>query len=237
MRRRVRATDSRRVFERALARLLVDPRFLYRMEEEPASLRAGDVYRIGDIELASRLSFFIWSSIPDDELMGLATTGALSKPGVLDRQLRRMLADPRAGALTDNFAGQWLRLRELRNVQPLDAAFDENLREAFAQETQMFFSDIVREDLGVTRPVGFGLHVFKRTSRAPLRHGEYSWRLHAPRRAGGQLAAPGFAGAGEHPHGDFRGKSHITGHAGLLGVGVLFWARLRRVRHRASTPI
>lgn len=136
--------------QQGLARLLADPRFLYRAESEPAGLAAGSVYRVSDLDLASRLSFFIWSSIPDETLITLASSGKLSKPDVLERQVRRMLADPRSRALVDNFAGQWLRLRELRNVQPLDGGFDDNLREAFEQETQLLFSDIVHHDLPIT---------------------------------------------------------------------------------------
>jgi hypothetical protein len=136
--------------QQGLARLLADPHFLYRAESEPAGLAPGSVYRVSDLDLASRLSFFIWSSIPDETLITLASSGKLSKPNVLEQQVRRMLADPRSRALVDNFAGQWLRLRELRNAQPLDGGFDDNLREAFEQETQLLFSDIVRQDLAIT---------------------------------------------------------------------------------------
>src|SRR5262249_21188809 len=97
----------------ALARILVAPAFLYRVEEEPPSIKAGATYRISPIELASRLSFFLWSSIPDDELLDLATQGTLATPAILSRQVKRMLEDPKADALTSNFAGQWLYLRDL----------------------------------------------------------------------------------------------------------------------------
>jgi hypothetical protein len=136
--------------QQGFARLLADPRFLYRAESEPAGLAQGSVYRVSDLDLASRLSFFIWSSIPDETLIKLASSGKLSNPKVLEQQVRRMLADPRSRALVDNFGGQWLRLRELRNAQPLDGGFDDNLRAAFEQETQMLFSDIVHEDLAIT---------------------------------------------------------------------------------------
>jgi Protein of unknown function (DUF1592)/Protein of unknown function (DUF1588)/Protein of unknown function (DUF1585)/Protein of unknown function (DUF1587)/Protein of unknown function (DUF1595) len=142
--------------QQGLARLLADPRFLYRAESEPEGLAAGSIYRVSDLDLASRLSFFLWSSIPDDTLITLAASGKLSKPGVLEQQVRRMLADPRSRALVDNFGGQWLRLRELRNAQPLDGGFDDNLREAFEQETQLLFSDIVREDLAITHLLDSG---------------------------------------------------------------------------------
>ena len=130
----------------ALARILVDPQFIYRFEKAPAGLRAGAAYRLNDFELASRLSFFLWSSIPDDELLGLAAKGRLSDATVLAQQTRRMLADPKASALVDNLAGQWLQLRQLDDVSPVTKEFDGNLRYAFARETELLFDTIVRED-------------------------------------------------------------------------------------------
>jgi mono/diheme cytochrome c family protein len=132
--------------QQALARILVAPRFVYRIEEEPATVASGQIYRISDVELASRLSFFLWSSIPDDELRDVATKGRLRDPQMLVQQVKRMLADPKADALVENFAGQWLYLRELENVQTDARNFDENLRRAFRRETEMLFSAIVRED-------------------------------------------------------------------------------------------
>jgi mono/diheme cytochrome c family protein len=133
----------------AVERLLVDPEFLFRIETDPPSVPAGTPYRISDLELASRLSFFLWSSIPDDELVDLAAAGRLSEPAVLDGQIERMLADPRSRALVENFAGQWLQLRKLRNATPDTAtytAFDENLREAMWQETELFLENELRDD-------------------------------------------------------------------------------------------
>ena len=130
----------------ALTWLLVDPKFLYRFEEEPETLAAGDVYRISDVELASRLSFFLWSSIPDEALLELAAKGELGKADVLAREVQRMLADPRAESLAENFVGQWLKLRELEGVAPQDPAFDAPLRDAMGQETLYFFQSLVRED-------------------------------------------------------------------------------------------
>jgi hypothetical protein len=130
----------------ALARLLVDPQFLYRIESQPQPMQAGVLYPVNDTDLASRLSFFLWSSIPDESLLDDAAAGRLSDSTALERQVRRMLADPRASALVDNFADQWLRVRELRSAQPSDPDFDENLRQAFQEETQMLFGDIMRED-------------------------------------------------------------------------------------------
>jgi hypothetical protein len=133
----------------ALARILVDPQFIYRFERAPANLRAGAVYRISDLELASRLSFFVWSSSPDDELLGLAAKGRLSNPTVLAQQTRRMLADPRAKALIDNLAGQWLQLRQLDDISVGTKEFDGNLRYSFKRETELLFESIVREDRSI----------------------------------------------------------------------------------------
>ena len=138
--------DFENGIQQALARILVAPRFVYRIEEEPTTVASGQVYRISDMELASRLSFFLWSSIPDDELRDVATKGRLRDPQTLTQQVKRMLADTRADALVENFAGQWLYLRELENVQTDAKNFDENLRRAFRQETEMLFNTIVRDD-------------------------------------------------------------------------------------------
>ena len=133
----------------ALERLLADPDFLYRIERDPVDVAAGTAYPVSDVELASRLSFFLWSSIPDDELLDRAEDGTLADPAVLERQVRRMLADPRAKALVDNFAGQWLHLRNMESVypDPLEfPEFDENLREAYQAETELFIEQQLRDD-------------------------------------------------------------------------------------------
>src|SRR5688572_21560881 len=138
--------------ESALTFLLVNPRFLFRVESDPQNAAPGSIYRISDLELASRLSFFIWSSIPDDQLLDLAVAGKLQQATVLDQQVRRMLKDERARALGANFAGQWLYLRNVRGLQP-DADvfpdFDHNLREALQRETEMLFESVVLEDQSV----------------------------------------------------------------------------------------
>src|SRR5688572_10136343 len=148
-----RAGRQRGTFEsglqRAVARVLVDPQFLFRFEREPAAVAPGTAFRISDIELASRLSFFLWSSIPDEPLMADARRGALKDPAVLDRQVRRMLADPKADALVANFAGQWLLLRELRNARPDSREWDGNLRQSFQRETELLFRTIMQEDRSV----------------------------------------------------------------------------------------
>ena len=137
---------------RALSAVLVSPEFLFRVELDPDRVAAGAAYRISDLELASRLSFFLWSSLPDEELLDAAIRGTLSRPDELERQARRMLADPRSYNLASNFAGQWLGLRNLESVDPnvrLYPDFDDNLRQAFRQETELFVDSILREDRSV----------------------------------------------------------------------------------------
>ncbi|MDR3618014.1 MAG: DUF1592 domain-containing protein [Paludisphaera borealis] len=135
--------------ELALSAVLVNPQFLFRIEPDPADVAPNSAYRIPDVQLATRLSFFLWSSIPDDELLDLATRGELSKPEVLERQVRRMLGDHRSQSLVSNFAGQWLHLRNLESITPdlrLFPDFDDNLRQAFRQETELLFESVLRED-------------------------------------------------------------------------------------------
>jgi len=135
--------------EMALTGVLVGSQFLFRVEQDPATIARNTAYRISDLELASRLSFFLWSSIPDDELLDVAIAGTLNKPAVLERQVRRMLADSRSRALVSNFASQWLHLRNLASITPdmrLFPDFDDNLRQGFRQETELFFESILRED-------------------------------------------------------------------------------------------
>jgi mono/diheme cytochrome c family protein len=135
--------------ELALQMILASPKFLFRIERDPANLAPGTPYRVSDLELASRLSFFLWSSIPDDELLDLASRGRLKDPAVLERQVRRMLADTRSSALVDNFASQWLVLRNVRDVTPdpdVFPDFDENLRQAFQRETELFVASQMTED-------------------------------------------------------------------------------------------
>jgi len=138
--------------EKALRAVLVSPNFLFRVERDPKGAAPGTVYRISDVELASRLSFFLWSSIPDDTLLALADEGKLKDPKVLEQQVRRMLDDPRSDALVSNFAGQWLYLRNLDVQKPDPEAFpefDESLRQAFRRETELLFATILREDRSI----------------------------------------------------------------------------------------
>jgi hypothetical protein len=135
--------------ELALERILASPKFVLRAEKDPANAAPGSVYRVSDLDLASRLSFFLWSSIPDDELLTVASAGKLHEPAVLHEQTLRMLRDTKAHALVTNFAGQWLHLRNVRNVLPNSddfPDFDDNLRQAFQQETELFFESILNED-------------------------------------------------------------------------------------------
>jgi mono/diheme cytochrome c family protein len=150
------AARARGTFEsgiqRGLQRILSSPRFAFRIERDPAGSAPNSVHSVNAVELASRLSFFLWSSIPDEPLLRAAEQGTLSQPAVLEREVRRMLADPRSEALVTNFAGQWLHLRNVRSVQPNSDEFpdfDDNLRQAFRRETEMLFSSIVKEDRNV----------------------------------------------------------------------------------------
>ena len=136
----------------ALEALLVSPKFLFRIEDDPPGATPGTPYRVADLDLAARLSFFLWSSLPDDELITLAEQGRLSDPDELDRQVARMLDDPRSQAFIENFGGQWLYLRNLRTAAPdalLFPDFDDNLREALRRETELFFEDQLRNDRSV----------------------------------------------------------------------------------------
>ena len=135
-----------------LARILTSPSFLFRQEQNPANLAVGAAYKVTELELASRLSFFLWSSIPDDELLNLAIAGKLRAPGVLDQQVRRMIADPKADAMMNAFTGQWLQLRNLDKITPdilMFQDYDDNVRQAMRRETELFFTSIVRENRSV----------------------------------------------------------------------------------------
>jgi mono/diheme cytochrome c family protein len=148
------ARDGKESFDAGIrvgvARVLASPSFLYRMERDPVGVRAGVAHQVSDVELASRLSFFIWSSIPDQTLMNLAVAGRLRQPGVLTAQVKRMIEDEKADALINNFTGQWLQLRNLESKVAPDLLmfpdFDDNIRKAFRRETEMFFGYILREN-------------------------------------------------------------------------------------------
>jgi hypothetical protein len=138
--------------EAVVQRILADPEFIYRSELEPAEVSPGSPYRISDLELASRLSFFLWSSIPDDELIELGTANRLHETEVLEQQVNRMIADPRANAFIENFTGQWLNVRSMAASEPvvdLFPDFDSTLREAFRREIELFFGSIIQEDRSI----------------------------------------------------------------------------------------
>ena len=144
--------DFRAGVRRALESILVDPEFLFRIERDPPDAAPATAYRLSDLELAARLSFFLWASVPDDELLEAAEAGRLRDPEVLEAQVRRMLADERAGTLVTSFAAQWLHLRRMRTVSPdVNAfpAFDENLRDALVRETELFVGSQLRDDRSV----------------------------------------------------------------------------------------
>jgi hypothetical protein len=135
--------------QQAVARILMSPQFVFQLEHEPEHVSRGEVYRLSDLEIASRLAFFLWSSLPDTELLELAAAGDLRGAGALEAQARRMLEDDRAIALVDNFAAQWLSLRELRAALPQDRAFDANVRLALEQETRLLVHHVIENDLSV----------------------------------------------------------------------------------------
>jgi len=170
--------------QQALARVLVAPAFLYRTETEPAGTRPGMPYRLSSIDLASRLSFFLWSSVPDDELLDIASKGTLRDPKVLAQQVKRMLADPKSEALTSNFAGQWLFLRDLTHAQTSATNFDDNLRLSLRTETEMLFANIVHEDDSLLNLLNADYtFVDERLARhygIPNIHGSYFRRINLP---------------------------------------------------------
>src|SRR5436309_6885087 len=136
----------------ALEAILASPYFIFRLEKEPDTARPGGIYRVADVDLASRLSFFLWGTLPDQELLALANAGKLSVPATLEKQVRRMLADSRADALGTRFAAQWLRLQDVDKIRPdalLYPYWDVSLSDAFQRETELFFGSIVRDDRSV----------------------------------------------------------------------------------------
>ena len=167
----------------ALRAILASPDFLFRIERDPEA-GGRTAYQISDVELASRLSFFLWSSIPDEQLLNLAIGGKLRTPRILEQQVRRMLADERSKALVDNFAEQWLYLRNLAAVTPdprLFPDFDDNLRQAFRRETWLFFESVKNEDRSLLDLLNAKLHVRQRTACASLWDSECVRRAFPPR--------------------------------------------------------
>ena len=193
----------------ALERQLVDPDFLLRVLEDPPGARPGQVYALGDLELASRLSFFLWSSIPDEELLDVAERGALTDPAMLRRQVRRMLADPRSEALVSNFAAQWLHLRNLDDVKAEPSVypeFDQDLVEAFRRETALFIASTIDEDRSVLDLLGADYtYVNERLARHYGIPGVYGSRfrrvrLPDPEQRGGLLGHGSLLSLTSYPH-------------------------------------
>ncbi len=207
--------------EMALRRILADPEFVFRFEPPPTAAPPNAPYRISDTELASRLSFFLWSSIPDDELLNLAIQNKLHEPAVLEQQTRRMLADQRARALVTNFAGQWLYLRDLKSANPDSREFpdfDDNLRQAFQRETEMLFESILREDRSVLDLLDADYtFVNERLAKHYGIAGIYGpdfRRVPVP-----SDARRGSAGTRKHAAGHLQRQSHVSGAAGQVDSG------------------
>ena len=196
-----------------IRRILASPDFVLRIERDPQAAAPGTIYRVGDIELASRLSFFLWSTLPDEELLRVASGNRLSDPVVLEQQVRRMLADPRSRALVDNFAGQWLYLRNLRSISPTPDEFpdfDDNLRQAIPREMELFFESIMREDRSVldllTADYTFVNERLARHYGIPNIYGSHFRRVTLP----GDDAARA-ARQGRDPDRDLAGRPHLAG--------------------------
>ena len=202
-----------------LRRLLADPGFVFRFERDPADTAVGAAYRISDLELASRLSFFLWSSIPDEEL--LARRGKAARCGIRPCSSSRSAGcstDPRSQSLVTNFAGQWLFLRELRNRNPdllVFPDFDDNLRQAFQRETEMLFASVVREDRSVFDLMNAD---YTFVNERLARHYGIPQRVRQrlPARGGAERGAAGTARPGQHPDGDLGAEPHLAGHARRL---------------------
>ena len=195
--------------EMAIRRLLVSPEFLFRTESDRADIAPSTNYQVGDLELASRLSFFLWSSIPDDELLDLASRGSLHQPEVLERQVRRMLKDPRSRAIVDNFVGQWLFLRNVPALGPdpyKDPDFDESLRLALRRETELFFEAVMRDDRSVVELLDadytFLNERLARHYGIPFVHGDHFRRVTLPAGSarGGLLGQGSILSVTSHPN-------------------------------------
>ena len=201
----------------AITGLLASPFFLYRGEHVPAGLRPGDTYAISDLELASKLSFFLWNTIPDDELLQLGIDGKLSEPAVLDQQVQRMLADPRSMTLASNFVHQWLDMKRLDEIVPDSAVFPyasgrSDPREDFRTELTLFADSIFREDRSVVDLLTREPHVSQRAPRAALRHHRREGRSLPAGRAQA-VGALGAARQGRRADGGGVSEPHVAGAA------------------------
>ncbi len=220
-----------------MERLLVSPQFLFRIERDPPNVPPGTAFRVSDLELASRLSFFLWSSIPDDELLNVAIHGKLKDPAVLEQQVRRMLADPRAESLVTNFAEQWLFMRDIEAKKPDDLLFpdfDETLRESFRRETDLFLDSVLLHgnhsvlDL-MTANYSFLNERLAKQYGIPHIEGTYFRRVTFP------PGSPrgGLAGARQHTDADFLRHPHVAGAARQMDIGKYSFQR-RLPLHRPT---
>ena len=220
--------------EMALRRLLVSPEFLFRVERDPEGVAAGESYRISDLELASRLSFFLWSSIPDDELLDVAERRQLSDAEVFEEQVGRMLADPRSEALVGNFAGQWLTLRNAAAVQPDEDEFPdfgEGLRQGVPARDGAAVRQRATRGPQRPRPAGRRLHLRRRAARTALRHPERA-RQPLPPRAARRRGAGRPARPRQHPDRDLLRQPDVAGEPRQVGAGEHPRERRRRRRRR-----
>ena len=198
----------------AIEAMLVSPNFLFRIEHDAFPTDPSKIHRVSDVELASRLSYFLWSSMPDDELLSLAESGKLHEPAVLDAQVKRMLADDRSSAIADNFAGQWLELRNLNVVKPDPQKFPEwgpELRDAMYSETRLFFDYVLRAEPSAGGLSGCALHVPERPAGEVLRH-------RGRDRSGVPQSGPGHRPAGRHPRAGQRSDGFELPDADLGGA-------------------
>ncbi len=206
--------------EAALQFILASPEFLFRFEADPKDLPPGAIYQVGDVALASRLSFFLWSSPPDEELLTIAAQGKLRDHATLDQQVRRMLQDPRAETLVDNFAAQWLFLRNLKNFSPdlgTFPDFDDNLRHSMEQETKLFFQSIIHEDRNVMDLLNADYTYVERAPGEALRHPE-RLRRSVPPRDHRFARSPRPARPGQHSRGHVLSQPHLGRAARQVGA-------------------
>ena len=211
--------------EMAIRSILVSPDFLFRLESQPAGVAPNTPYQVSDLDLASRLSFFLWSSIPDEELVRVAEKKSLHKPEVLQQQLRRMLADARSQALVDSFAGQWLHVRNVAGHQPSPEVlfhYDDNLRKALERETKMLFESIIRENRSVIDLLNADYTYLNERLAQALRH---SGRVRRALQAGVAAARQSASRAARtrfDSHDDVLSESDLAGHPREVDPGEHF---------------
>ena len=216
--------------ELGLVRVLTDPAFLFRVEHDPAGAAPGAPYRLGGLDLASRLSFFLWSSLPDDALIDAAAAGELDDPAAVDAQVGRMLDDPRSDALIDNFFGQWLLLRNMATAQPDPQAFpefDENLRAAFDRESRLLLQHPAPRGPAAHRAADRRLHVRQPAPRPPLRHPRRGRQPLPPRVAARRQRPRRVAGARQPADGHVVPRPDVRRVARQVRPGEQSWARRR----------